>query len=140
MDTRVWTVNTPSGGPLNNTVNGTYGRWRYAPDVNAFILAVDVDSSVYFYKLTAGSGLEKAVPGARSGISLSVFPNPFSREVTFRAGAAAIAVHDLSGREVARLACASEVTWKPGAIPAGLYLVRAQSGGRSVVKTVFLQK
>ena len=35
---------------------GTYGRWRYIPRVNAFILVNDVDENVYFYKHTGGCG------------------------------------------------------------------------------------
>lgn len=50
-----WSVNEVAGGP-HDSPNGTYGRWRYVPAVNAFILVTAWDADVFFYKLTAGAG------------------------------------------------------------------------------------
>ncbi len=50
-----WSVQDTPGGPLDSP-NGTYGRWRYVPSVNAFILVTAWDADVFFYKLTAGAG------------------------------------------------------------------------------------
>jgi hypothetical protein len=50
-----WTVNNPPGAPKPSG-NGTFGRWRYVPSVNAFVLVTGWDNNVHFYKLTAGPG------------------------------------------------------------------------------------
>ncbi len=50
-----WSVHDVAGGP-KDSANGTYGRWRYVPAVNAFILVTAWDADVCFYKLTAGAG------------------------------------------------------------------------------------
>lgn len=50
-----WTVNNPSGAPKPSG-NGTFGRWRYVPSVNAFVLVTGINSNVHFYKLSAGAG------------------------------------------------------------------------------------
>jgi hypothetical protein len=61
----VWTAVAPvSGGnpPGGTLVNHTYGRWRYVPNLNAFILVNGTgsgnvpDGNVYAYKLSASSG------------------------------------------------------------------------------------
>ncbi len=36
--------------------NGTYGRWRYVPSRNVFVLVNSTDSNVYVYRLSAGAG------------------------------------------------------------------------------------
>jgi hypothetical protein len=40
----------------SQTPNGTYGRFRYMPNKNAFILVTSVNQDVYFYKLSPGGG------------------------------------------------------------------------------------
>lgn len=52
---KTWTVNHPPGAPKPSG-NGTFGRWRYVPRVNAFILVTGIDENVHFYKLAAGKG------------------------------------------------------------------------------------
>ncbi len=56
MDTATWTRVSPS---VNNSViptpatdQGTYGRFRYVPSKNVFVLVNSVDENVFFYKLT----------------------------------------------------------------------------------------
>jgi hypothetical protein len=51
---KAWTVNDPPGAPKPCNNNGIYGRWRYVPSVNAFVLVTGIDANVHFYKLTAG--------------------------------------------------------------------------------------
>ncbi|MBA3707404.1 MAG: sigma-70 family RNA polymerase sigma factor [Planctomycetes bacterium] len=47
--TRIWTASAASGA-LDTTVNGIYGRWRYVPSLDVFIVATDTDANVHFYK------------------------------------------------------------------------------------------
>ena len=46
--------------PTAPNSRGTYGRFRYIPSKNAFIVVNHVDENVYFYKLSTGGGI--AVP------------------------------------------------------------------------------
>lgn len=57
MDTNTWeahaaTNNVSPGNPYSNTYNGTFGRFRYVPSRNLFIVATSVDSNVFVYKLS----------------------------------------------------------------------------------------
>jgi hypothetical protein len=74
LDTRVWTkhpsapTNTVIPGP--QAVAGTYGRWRYVPSKNLFILANTIDEDVYFYKLSGEAMLLPPSPPRGSRIAL----------------------------------------------------------------------
>lgn len=58
MDTLVWTKVTPVSTnkviPTPPTESGTYGRFRYIPSKNAFIVVNHIDENVYIYKLSIG--------------------------------------------------------------------------------------
>jgi hypothetical protein len=150
MDTKVWTMNQPAGGPLNNTSNGTYGRWRYAPDVNAFVLAVDVDSSVYFYKLTAGSAVEKTSPAIGSSLRLSVTPNPFSRSTALaisgipgEIGTAGLSIYNMQGKLIEDLTSRivdGVATWDAGKTSGGIYVAVLKAGSRTISRKCLLFK
>jgi hypothetical protein len=56
LEAKVWTQGSASGAPTTPAAHGTYGRWRYIPRLNVFILVNGVDQDVYFYKHTAGCG------------------------------------------------------------------------------------
>jgi hypothetical protein len=59
-DTWVWSKIDPATGnavtPTAPNEMGTYGRFRYIPSKNAFILVNRTNENVFFYKLTPGSG------------------------------------------------------------------------------------
>lgn len=55
---KAWAINNPPGAPKPSG-NGTFGRWRYVPSVNAFILVTGIDVNVHFFKLTEGTGHPK---------------------------------------------------------------------------------
>lgn len=65
-DTWAWTKvssapsNTVNPGAPNS--NGTYGRFRYIPSKNAYIVVNEVNKNVFFYKLTAGGVSVKPKP------------------------------------------------------------------------------
>jgi hypothetical protein len=69
--TKNWTTTNPSGAPAT-TSNGIYGRWRYVPSVNAFIVATDWDADVHFYKLTAGGGGGSPPPADTTPPAISI--------------------------------------------------------------------
>jgi len=51
-----WSMGSAEGAPTSHASGGTYGRWRYLPEYNVFILVNAVDENVWFYKHTAGCG------------------------------------------------------------------------------------
>src|SRR5688572_7217617 len=75
-DTKVWTVGGATGAP-NEGSNGIYGRWRYVPSVNAFVVVTHIDGDVYFYKASAGTGAPAPTPPPPSpGPSPTPSPSP----------------------------------------------------------------
>ena len=56
LTTLVWREGSAEGAPTSRTSGGTYGRWRYLPEYNVFLLVNSVDENVFFYKHSAGCG------------------------------------------------------------------------------------
>jgi len=50
LTTKIWEKGSDQGAPTSKTSGGTYGRFRYIPAYNVFILVVSVDKNVFFYK------------------------------------------------------------------------------------------
>ncbi len=58
-----WRRGSSRGAPVQPVGNGTFGRFRYIPYLNVFILVNRPEEDVHFYKLTAGCGSrEEAMP------------------------------------------------------------------------------
>lgn len=57
-DAKAWTRHARTGGatPTAPEPNGTYGRFRYAPAKNVFVLVNRVDQNVFVFRLTPGPG------------------------------------------------------------------------------------
>ncbi len=59
-ETFVWTrrgaASTNNVSPTTRNRNGTYGRFRYIPSKNAFILVNSTSQNVFYYKLSSGTG------------------------------------------------------------------------------------
>lgn len=64
LDTLQWALVPPDAGntvtPTAPNSNGTFGRFRYSPVRNVFVLVNHVDDDVFIYRLSAGGGI---VPG-----------------------------------------------------------------------------
>ena len=56
LDSKHWYQGSSEGAPAEPSPRGTFGRWRYVPRTNVFILVNSVDQNVYFYKHAAGCG------------------------------------------------------------------------------------
>lgn len=48
-ESKTWTATDAPGAP-SATPNGIYGRWRYVPAVDAFIVVTAIDRDVHFFK------------------------------------------------------------------------------------------
>ncbi len=70
LDAGTWTWESVPDAPGNTVTpsspanNGTYGRFRYMPDYNAYILVNSVEQDVYFYKLNDEELLRSEAPDA----------------------------------------------------------------------------
>ena len=56
MSTKRWSTKSAIGAPPKAVDAGTYGRFRYLPRYNVFVLVNRWDEDVHFYKHTAGCG------------------------------------------------------------------------------------
>ncbi|MBW8886708.1 MAG: hypothetical protein JF616_03025 [Fibrobacteres bacterium] len=61
LTTKAWTRMSSTGAPPAQSQYGTYGRFRYVPEENVFILVNDIEQNVSFYKLSAGPGTSNGV-------------------------------------------------------------------------------
>jgi ferric-dicitrate binding protein FerR (iron transport regulator) len=52
-ETKVWTSIDAPGAP-KATQNGIYGRWRYVPSLDVFVVVTGIDEDVHFYKPPSG--------------------------------------------------------------------------------------
>jgi hypothetical protein len=57
LNTKQWTTKSGAGAPAAAVANGTFGRFRYLPRYNVFILVNQPDQDVFFYKHTANCGI-----------------------------------------------------------------------------------
>ncbi|MBR9699919.1 hypothetical protein GOV09_05670, partial [Candidatus Woesearchaeota archaeon] len=66
LDTHTWSkipasiTNTIT--PTNPTGNGVYGRWRYDPSKNVFIVVNEIDENVFVYKLSDAAPVQSCMP------------------------------------------------------------------------------
>src|SRR6185503_13312863 len=74
-DTKAWTVGSATGAPGEGS-NGVYGRWRYVPSVNAFVVVTGIDDNVYFYKASTGTGTPAPAPPAPGPTPPGTTPTP----------------------------------------------------------------
>jgi hypothetical protein len=56
LTTKAWSTKSAVGAPPKPVDAGTYGRFRYIPRYNVFVLVNRWNENVYFYKHTAGCG------------------------------------------------------------------------------------
>jgi len=74
MDTAMWIKVSPLPSntviPTPATSQGTYGRFRYVPSKNVFVLVNSVDENVFVYRLTDKA--TKTVPNAPGALSASI--------------------------------------------------------------------
>lgn len=143
MDTKVWTAYTAANAPTPNS-NGTFGRWRYAPIANAFIIPNRIGDNVYFYKLTAGngSGLEKDKL-VKSSAAFKASPNPFSARTTLSLDfPGSVNIFDLSGKTVRTFGrqAGREFVFDAAGLANGVYIAKATAGKRAFYQRILLQR
>ncbi|HPF70104.1 MAG TPA: hypothetical protein PLQ13_05480, partial [Candidatus Krumholzibacteria bacterium] len=101
------------------------------------------------------SGVDDGLPAPTGGLALDAAPNPFNPRVVLSftmaaPGTAEIAIHDLRGRRVARLAGTfaagpATLAWdgcdrRGRPLPSGVYLARLVAGGDTAVRKLLLAR
>jgi len=135
LDAKTWTQKSGTGAPGSGLSNGTFGRFRYIPEDNVFILVNGIDQDVRFYKHTAGAGaaVEYASIPEKNALSVSATPNPCSGRVSLKitGKTGSIRILGLNGRLAAELIPGpgrNECIWETGKAAPGIYLVQAGNG------------
>lgn len=144
-----WSAASGSGvSPTAPAEWGTFGRWRYSPNKNVFVLVNNINENVFLYRFSSGSGTAaKNAPGlATSGsnrIRITSNVSPLSGEIRINLAPdlprGQLAVFDATGKQVADLTDRIKngaVCWKSD-VRVGIYFVRLSSGiGHGAVKLV----
>ena len=155
-DTKAWSVYTPSGTQPQPSGYGprTWGRFRYVPAVNAFVVVSDANDAVYFYKLTAGTGTGIATGSPRMpspGAVFRAWPNPFcastriSASLEGKTAGMTLGICDISGKLIKSFSAdgktlASGIEWSPGALPAGIYLLKVKDVNKNYTVKLMYRK
>jgi hypothetical protein len=168
VSTGVWTKHTTSNAnPGANSGNGTYGRFRYCPDKNVFVVVNASNRNVFIYKHTSAAGAPQwyldmlsdqssAVQGhstrlAGSALEVEVMPNPFNlavkiivRRYAYSVRSISLQIYDISGKLVkdftpyASRITPYTVTWNAFHLPPGIYILKVKTKTRSISKKLFL--
>lgn len=112
--------------------------------VNTYgVMAILSTSSwpVLLYKYAEPVSIEKGPVPAESMIPMQASPNPFRNQIRIHCGQGAteISVYNTAGKMVFK-APSDDVIWKADKMPAGVYLVRAESASGVVARKVILQR
>jgi hypothetical protein len=147
VDSTNWTT---ALDPPNANINSISG---FGEDANGELYIVDLGGEVFkILRHPASDSIEAGQPG-KFGLG-PARPNPFTRSTRLdlqldRDGDVDVGVYDVSGRLVRRLhagfarAGVLALAWtvdppRSSGVPAGIYFVRAVSGGRAETKSVVL--
>jgi hypothetical protein len=155
-DTKTWITHTPAPSntvtPTAPNSNNTYGRFRYVPSKNVYIVVNDVAENVFIGRLTGGTGVAANVGAGKGNISIEASPNPFKRSVKIswqytagRKKKAEILIYDCRGQIVKKIHAANsllpaQVIWDASYLPGGIYIVKLTAGSTQLTKQIYLVK
>lgn len=140
-DTLKWSRMTPAATnlitPSAPNENGTYGRFRYVPSKNLFVVVSDMKQNVFVYKLSGGAGSARPFPSLNLAASNTSVRAGETVELTWSASDADSCVAE--GGWVGTKALASNETVGPLSENTSFMLTCSSDVGdavRSVVVTV----
>lgn len=158
--TRTWTKHFASSAntvtPTTPNTRGTFGRFRYVPSKDVFVVANRVDDNVYIYRLPEEASRTDRERTASALISFSASPNPFNPSTVLRIRygapddgrqAVGLKVFGIDGRLVKDLsfispspssAAGRSVQWDASKTPSGLYVARLTVGKTTLEKRLAL--
>jgi hypothetical protein len=156
MDTKQWSTKSPAATnritPTDPNGNGTYGRFRYVPSRNAFILVNSVDEMVFFYRLTPGAGIQEdgSASNLANGMHMNILPNPFNANVNIRmqfkvqSSKLKVQIYNCRGELVKDLSAYidapfSHLVWNAENLSSGIYLLKVTLKNRTYTRKLILQ-
>ena len=132
--------------PTDPTAAGVFGRWRYVPAKNVFVVVNAINENVFVYKYAdSGTGLSSRV-SARSRLSLQVNPNPMSARtrITVRGNITeplTVEIFNAHGRLVETVPfIGNGIVWSVPAMPNGVYLLQAGNHKQRMHKKLFIMR
>lgn len=164
LDVKTWTWEKHSPAATNTVTptqppeKGTYGRFRYIPSRNAYIVINNIDENVYIYKFSDNvtsidnKDIEKQERKQKGEIE--VWPNPFNAMTKIRVIAPNIgmipmklSIYNLNGQLIELFAIplseANEeftVDWDASQFSTGIYFMRLEGAPRSLFRKITLIK
>lgn len=86
LTTWAWARTATTGGPANNiSYGGTFGQWRYVPDLGGFLAVSGADRDVYVYRF--GAQPDTPTPGPSATATATVATHTHTRTPTVTATA-----------------------------------------------------
>ena len=153
VPTKVWTSTNGTGAnPGSPAQWGTYGRFRYSPGHNVFVIVNTTTSNVFAYRHTPGLGAVEARAINEIDTVLSVRPNPFNPSAEFTVHLAHAVqdarfyICDMNGKVVSSLvkgrmdAGTTVVPWNARAFGAGAYIAVLKSPEGTHSRRLFLAR
>jgi hypothetical protein len=152
--TWVWTKVDPAAGntvtPTAANGTGTFGRFRYSPKNNVFVVVNDISQDVFIYRLTAGTGKENKAVSIKAAPAICADPNPFGTTVRISlpeiGQTSEAAVYDISGKRIADLRGIAapgggrRFLWNGAGFAVGLYTVKINAGTKQFSKRIILSR
>jgi len=167
LNTMAWekvaAAGTNTVTPTAPELNGTYGRFRYVPDYNVFVVVNRTNENVYIYKHTdaataptwymekinESSAIETSgLTGNRfAELKLTVSPNPLktSTRIKFTGtgnGAAKLSVYNIQGKTVYRKTILENQPhqWNTKNVSAGIYFAKVTTINAASVTRLLVNK
>jgi hypothetical protein len=121
LDNNTWTSHSASGAnPGSPCGTGTFGRFRYCPNKNVFVVVNSNTANVFIYRHTAASSapqwyldlieppptaVQTPVPVRDNGTGLTVSPNPFHAAVAITVNGNAVETLHFQGKRHGNIKC-----------------------------------
>lgn len=140
-----WTRLAPSA---SNTVTptdaahwGTYGRFRWSPNREVFVVVNNKSENVFIYKPDYGSSSVRSGISVANRLELSAFPNPFVRttRISVSGDITRLDIYSLDGKRVFSDSKKQErIVWNAAGLSPGVYFAKARSGNRVLSRRLVL--
>jgi hypothetical protein len=149
VPSKTWTsVSAAGANPGSPNGRGTYGRFRYSPAHNVFVVVNTTGSDVFVYKHTPGASEVEARAIHADGALLQVLPNPFASSAQLRfkidgTQRVTLRIYDIRGQMVSELLNnrivrnGFEIGWSPDSRACGTFVARLNAGNKTLTRKLF---
>jgi hypothetical protein len=137
---------TNSVTPASGASNGTFGRFRYCPSKNVFVVVNAINQNVFIYKLDNNPGTSAEMHQATLTENLTVSPNPLRTHTRISFSnpnkGAELSVYDVSGRLVREFKNISttSVSLNANGLTNGVYVLKVISANAQYAKRLLVEK